>query len=84
MRISCTRAAATMFTVYMTLSNISHVAGNWMVGWIHEAQGLALSYEATFGVAGIVTIVPLVLLAFVNPAKVDALRLPPEIDVAES
>ena len=72
MKISWTRAAATMFTVYMTLSNVGHVVGNLGVGWLREDMGL--SYETSFGVAGIATIAPLVLLAVVNPATVDAKR----------
>jgi MFS family permease len=72
MKISWTAAAATMFTVYMTLSNVSHVAGNAAVGWLRESMGL--SYEATFAVAGIATILPLLVLLAVNPATVDAKR----------
>ncbi|MBX3437540.1 MAG: MFS transporter [Planctomycetaceae bacterium] len=72
MNISWTSAAATMFTVYMTLSNAGHVAGNWLVKWLRD--GLALSYEQMFWVAGVVTIAPLLLLPLVNPATVAALR----------
>ena len=72
MKISWTKAAATMFTVYMTLSNVGHVAGNWVVGWLRD--DLLLSYEASFLAAGIVTIAPLILLAFVNPARIDERR----------
>ena len=32
MRISWTVAAGTVFTTYMTLSNVSHVIGNWLAG----------------------------------------------------
>ena len=72
MKISWTKAAATMFTVYMTLSNVGHVIGNWIVGWLRD--DLSLSYEGSFLVAGVVTVAPLLLLPVVNPVKVDAKR----------
>jgi MFS family permease len=70
MNISWTRAAATMFTIYMTLSNLGHVAGNLLAGRLRE--DLLLSYEACFAIAGVVTVVPLALLPLVNPAGVAA------------
>ncbi len=72
MKISWTKAAATMFTVYMTLSNAGHVAGNLIAGWLREDY--SFSYEALFWVAGLVTIAPLIALTVVNPAAVDAKR----------
>ncbi|MCY4586816.1 MAG: hypothetical protein OXB98_12330 [Bryobacterales bacterium] len=33
--------AATVYTIFMTVSNIGHVFGNWLVGPLRE--GLALS-----------------------------------------
>ena len=72
MKISWTRAAATMFTVYMTLSNVGHVIGNVTVGWMREDLGL--SYAVSFMVAGVVSVVPLLTLIVVNPATVDAKR----------
>ena len=88
MKISWTKSVATMFTVYMTLSNVGHVVGNQLAPWLVEeltpwfVKELApwlvvnreLSYEISFAVAGIATIAPLVLLAVVNPATVDAKR----------
>jgi len=70
MNISWTRAAATMFTIYMTLSNVGHVAGNLLAGELRE--DLSLSYEVCFVIAGVVTIVPLALLPLMNPASVAA------------
>jgi len=72
MKISWTKSVATMFTVYMTLSNVGHVVGNQLAAWL--VVNLGLSYEVSFGVAGIATIAPLVLLAVVNPATVDVKR----------
>ena len=69
MRITWTKAAATMFTIYMTVSNVGHVLGNKWVGTLREDWGL--TYEQTFLVAALVTWLPLVLLPFVNPEQVD-------------
>ena len=69
MRISWTKAAATMFTVYLTVSNIGHVVGNWLVGPLRE--GLALSYEQTFYFVGLAMTLPLLMLLVVNPRQVD-------------
>ena len=64
MSISWTKAAATMFTIYMTLSNLGHVAGNFAAGWLRE--DLSLSYEVCFAIAGVVTLAPLALLPLVQ------------------
>lgn len=72
MRISWTKAAATVFTIYMTVSNIAHVVGNSLVGTLRE--GYQLSYEQTFWVAGIAMFLPLLLLPLVRPESVDRKR----------
>jgi PAT family beta-lactamase induction signal transducer AmpG len=72
MRISWTTASATVFTIYMTVSNVAHVIGNKAVGPLRD--GLGLSYEHTFWVAGISMFIPLLLLAFVRPEQVDRMR----------
>lgn len=69
MRISWTKAAATMFTIYLTVSNIGHVLGNWFVGSLRD--GWAFSYEQTFWTAGIVMILPLLLLVVIRQEEVD-------------
>ncbi|MBP85426.1 MAG: hypothetical protein CMJ64_01720 [Planctomycetaceae bacterium] len=69
MRISWTKAAATVFTVFMTVSNIAHVLGNSLVGPLRD--GYALTYEQTFMVAGIAMFLPLFLLPLVVPEQVD-------------
>ncbi len=82
MRISWTRAAATVFTTYMTLSNVSHVVGNWLAGPIREwltfteygESADMVSYELTFWFVGIVSLLPLLLLFFIRPAEVDDAR----------
>ena len=79
MRISWTAAAATVFTTYMTLSNVSHVAGNALAGPIRnfftvQSNGEAadlIAYQHTFFFVGAVSILPLLLLIWVRPSEVD-------------
>lgn len=69
MRISWTKAAATVFTIYMTVANIAHVVGNSLVGTLRDR--FALSYEQTFWVAGVAMFLPLLLLLLVKVEPVD-------------
>lgn len=70
MRISWTMAAATVFTTYMTLSNVSAIIGKKMVGTITEH----LDYNPSFFIAAAAAIIPLVVLPFVTPDEVDRAR----------
>ena len=72
MKISWTKSAATMFTVFMTVSNIGHVIGNKAAGIIRTDWNL--SHEQSFIAAGAVMIVPLLFLLVVRPKKVDEAR----------
>jgi PAT family beta-lactamase induction signal transducer AmpG len=87
MRISWSTAAATVFTVYMTLSNVSHVVGNWLAGPVRSVTsdyaasiGLAgteaelYSYQLTIGFAGLISLPALLLLLRVRTAEVDAAK----------
>ena len=82
MRISWTRSAATVFTTYMTLSNVSHVIGNELAGPVRtlfkfgdESQTANMfSYELTFWFVGLISIVPLLLLFFVKQDEVREAR----------
>lgn len=83
MRISWTKSAATVFTTYMTLSNVSHVVGNAIAGYVRTSLVLPdtfggnaemKSYELTFWLVGIITLLPLSLLPFVRPEQVDRAR----------
>ena len=69
MRISWTRAAATVFTMYLTVSNIGHVIGNWLVGTLRETW--AFSYELSFFAVGFFMLAPLLLLLVVRIDEVD-------------
>lgn len=82
MRISWTKSAAIVFTTYMTLSNVSHICGNWLAGPVRRLFTLSqygesaamVSYELTFWFVGLITLVPLLLLIFVRPEEVDRAR----------
>lgn len=79
MRISWTTAAATLFTTYMTLSNVSHMLGNWLAGPVRaawkfgvESEGADLrSYQLTFLTVAALSLVPLMFLMWVRPSEVD-------------
>ncbi|MFQ5732184.1 MAG: MFS transporter [Planctomycetaceae bacterium] len=83
MRISWTKSAAIVFTTYMTLSNVSHVIGNAIAGWVQESfefpdvyggSATMASYEFTFWFIGVITLLPLALLPFVRVEQVDRAR----------
>jgi PAT family beta-lactamase induction signal transducer AmpG len=69
MQLSWTRASATMFTIYMTLSNVGHVVGNKLYGKLRE-EWWQLPFEEILYVAGACMLVPLVLLPLIQPAQV--------------
>jgi len=79
MRISWTTAAATVFTVYMTLSNVSHFIGNAAAGWLQPAlifeeygdAAVLKSYELTFWCVAVLSALPLLLLPWVLTKEVD-------------
>ena len=70
MRVSWTNSRATVFTIYMTISNIGHVIGNYLAGPLRAE----LPYAQTMMVAGCCTITPLILLLVVWPSTVDTAR----------
>ncbi|MBC8353156.1 MAG: MFS transporter [Planctomycetes bacterium] len=82
MRISWTSSAAIVFTTYMTLSNVSHVTGNWLAGPVRRMflypeygeSATLVSYELTFWFVGLLSIAPLLLLIVVSPEEVDRAR----------
>ncbi len=99
MRITWTKSAATMFTVYMTLSNIGHVVGNKFAGTVRELYkepvfNLAFfqnqaewitAYQQTFAFVAIASLLPLLFLPLVDPMGVDVFKYPrvEETDVSE-
>ena len=72
MRITWTKSSATMFTVFMTLSNVGHVAGNWLVGPVRYW----LDYQPTFFLVGLASLLPLLSLPLVSPEQVDEFKYP--------
>ncbi len=70
MQISWTRSSATMFTTYMTLSNVGHVIGNWLAGPVRGSY----SFETSFLLAGLFTLVTMLPLLLVRPSQVDEVR----------
>ena len=70
MQISWTRAAATMFTSYMAMANLSTIMGTRLAGRLDEI----LSYNSIFVLVGIVTILPLGLLVLINPDRMFKLK----------
>lgn len=82
MRISWTTAAATVFTAYMALSNVSHVIGNMLGGPVLDLFRLGkssdsanlLPYELTFWCVGVLALAPLLLLYFVKQDEVREAR----------
>jgi len=86
MRITWTHSAGTVFTVYMTLSNVSHMAGNWLAGPLRSGfyqqfvnndsvvDPITLSYQATFWDVGVLSLVPLLLLYWVRSDEVDTAK----------
>jgi hypothetical protein len=82
MRISWTAAAGTVFTTFMTISNMSHVAGNWLAGPVRtllkfgsttQAANMD-SYVSCFWLIGLITLLPLLLLFWVRAEEVDAVE----------
>ena len=63
MQISWTRAAATMFTSYMAMANLSTIMGTRLAGRLNGV----LPYDNVFILVGIFTILPLGLLILINP-----------------
>ena len=76
MRISWTASAATVFTTFMTLSNVSHVIGNFIAGPLRQLllmparygeNATMISYEMTFWLVGVFSILPLAILLTFEP-----------------
>ena len=63
MHISWTKSAATMFTSYMAISNMSSTMGNKIAGYIKEW----ITFDMTFILSGILALVPLIFLIWINP-----------------
>ena len=85
MRISWTKAAATMFTCYMALSNVGDVIGK---GLVASTLRESFDYPACFCALGVIGLVPLILLLGVDARTVERAKLEEEerdeLEVADS
>ncbi|MCU0976371.1 MAG: MFS transporter [Steroidobacteraceae bacterium] len=77
MRVSWTRAAATQFTVYMSMGNVGYALGAKLNGWL-ELTGASLVTTDYFIVAGLLPILPLLLLFGLDPDSVVKRKLEDE------
>ncbi len=66
MHISWTKSAATMFTSYMAMSNISSTIGNKIAGPLNNM----ILYDWSFIVLGILALIPLMFVLFIDANKV--------------
>ena len=65
MHISWTKSAATMFTSYMAMSNISSTIGNKIAGPLNNM----ILYDWSFIVLGILALIPLMFVLFIDANK---------------
>ena len=70
MQISWTRAAATMFTSYMAMANLSTTMGARLVGYLD-----VLPYDSVFILVGILSLLPLGLIILINPDRINKLKM---------
>ena len=71
MQISWTKSAATMFTCYMAISNISSTIGNKLAGNITEK----IPIEMSFILIGFLAVIPLVVLIWMDADEMSDLKL---------
>ena len=71
MQISWTRAAATMFTSYMAMANLSTTIGARLVRYLDGV----LHYDNVFILVGVLTLLPLGLLGLINPDRINKLKI---------
>ena len=69
MKISWTTAAATQFTIYMTLNNIGYICGAELNSWL-PAMGMALSHQQMFLLGGALPTMAMLLLSLLDPDEV--------------
>jgi len=71
MKVAWTRAAATQFTLYMAMANVGYAVGAKLNAWIEHA-GFSLSLAGFYFLAGLLPIVPALLLTGLNPDAIEA------------
>ena len=70
MKVSWTAAAATQFTLYMAMSNIGYAFGA-QLNRLLPLAGYELTFAESYLVAGLLPLIPLVLIFTFNPHGVD-------------
>jgi len=70
MKVSWTAAAATQFTLYMAMSNIGYAFGA-QLNRLLPLAGYELTFAESYLVAGLLPLIPLVLIFTFNPDGVD-------------
>lgn len=71
MQLSWTKSSATMFTIYMTLSNVGHAVGNYRAGEIEEIYGI----HGAFIASGILTALSAILILLCSVKQVEEAKL---------
>ena len=71
MQLSWTKSSATMFTIYMTLSNVGHAVGNYRAGEIEEIFGI----HGAFIASGILTALSAILILLCGVKQVEEVKL---------
>ena len=71
MQLSWTKSSATMFTIYMTLSNVGHAVGNYRAGEIEEIFGI----HGAFIASGILTALSAILILLCSVKQVEEAKL---------
>ena len=71
MQLSWTKSSATMFTIYMTLSNVGHAVGNYRAGEIEEIFGI----HGAFIASGILTALSAFLILLCGVKQVEEVKL---------
>ena len=71
MQLSWTKSSATMFTIYMTLSNVGHAVGNYRAGEIEEIFGI----HGAFIASGILTALSAILILLCGVKQVEEAKL---------
>ena len=71
MQLSWTKSSATMFTIYMTLSNVGHLVGNLRAGEIEEIFGI----HGAFIASGILTALSAILILLCSVKQVEEAKL---------
>ena len=81
MKVSWTRAAATQFTLYMTMSNVGYAIGAKLNAWL-ELTGLELGIADFYLIAGLLPLLPILLLIGLDPDGIEKRKLSERQDLA--